>query len=128
QWEQEKRWREEDRAASLAARERDLVDLQEHKGALTKAAGISYLSLVCHEDSWTFIARETFGIWRPWWVTSHTASWFMRNGTEPTPQEAYQFRMSPNLAPGRITKHKDGMQTVQLSGHNLVHILEALRA
>jgi len=101
---------------------RRAVDQQTHVSAMRRAAGVSYLTLVCHEDTWTFVARRAFGAWEPQWVTSLNAS----RRTEDHP--FYQrFRVEPNLPVGRITKFKAGMQETVLSGHNLVEILAALR-
>lgn len=30
----------------------------------------SYLTLVCHEDTWTLVATEAFGRWKPCWIAS----------------------------------------------------------
>ncbi|MGW6836305.1 hypothetical protein ACWGCI_23265, partial [Streptomyces sp. NPDC054949] len=127
-WEQEKRWREEDRAAKRKVLQDNAVFLSEHNEHLKVAAGISYLTLVCHEDTWTFVATVAFGIWRPAWVTS------VRNAigiaSAPRWDDVTNFTVDPNLPDGRITKlvlEKDGMQKVVLSGHNLVRILDTLR-
>ncbi|MFI8515407.1 hypothetical protein ACIGHB_30190 [Streptomyces sp. NPDC085460] len=145
-WEQEKRWREEDRNTArekeAAARERQAAESQKkaeeaaqqeetykflykhHLQVLRKAATVSYVSLNCHEDTWTFLARRTFGTWSPEWLTS------VSQGSEQTgitgPKGKVGFIKDPNLVPGRITKHTNGMQTVEVSGANLVAILESL--
>jgi hypothetical protein len=123
-WEQEKRWREEDRAAQLKARERNLVELTEHNATMRKAVAVSYLTLVCHEDTWTFVARVAFGQWQPNWVTSEGSGIMVDT---PTHYQGDNFKVNPNLPRGRITKHTAGLQSVVLSGHNLVRILETLR-
>ncbi|MYX18384.1 hypothetical protein GTY67_34105 [Streptomyces sp. SID8374] len=63
QWEQEKRWREEDRAARQKAVAENAVDLAVHNANVKAAASVSYLTLVCHEDTWTFMATRAFGQW-----------------------------------------------------------------
>jgi len=132
-WEQEKRWREEDRQESKAreaaeqekkAREEETYRIiyRAHLDVLQTAATISYVSLTCHEDTWTFLARRAFGIWSPEWLTS-----VEQDGSDvPGPTGKADFTKDPNLTPGRITKHEDGMQTVEVSGDNLVAILESL--
>lgn len=145
-WEQEKRWREEDRDTTrqkqVAAQERVDAESQkkeeeaarqeetyrlvyrEHLRVLKKAATVSYVSLNCHEDTWTFLARRAFGTWSPEWLTSVSQD---SEETENTgPQGKAGFIKDPNLVPGRITKHANGMQTVEVSGANLVAILESL--
>ncbi|HEV2637184.1 MAG TPA: hypothetical protein VGX23_18670 [Actinocrinis sp.] len=101
---------------------RHAIDQQTHIAAMRKAAGVSYLTLVCHEDTWTFVARRAFGSWEPEWITSVTT--FPRNSQHP---HYPRFTVEPNLPVGRITKFKAGMQETVLSGHNLVEILAALR-
>ncbi|NUK50384.1 hypothetical protein HRW14_08785 [Streptomyces lunaelactis] len=126
QWEQEKQWREEDRAAEVKAREANSVATDEHNEAMRIAAGVSYLTLECHEDTWTFVAIKAFGFWKPDWVTSEVQP--DKSPTKGPWTYAYdQIKTKPNLPPGRITKLDDGMQEVSLSGHNLVQILDALR-
>ncbi len=90
---------------------------------LRTAATISYVSLTCHEDTWTFLARRAFGTWSPEWLTS-----VAQEGSDvPGPRKkTVAFIKNPNLTPGRITKHENGMQTVEVSGDNLVAILERL--
>ncbi|WP_367141002.1 MULTISPECIES: hypothetical protein [Streptomyces] len=123
QWAQEKRWQEEDRAARLKAQAGNAVAVSEHNATLKKAAGVSYLTLVCHEDTWTFIAMEAFGFWRPDWDNSE-----YNKGRGPWNSDTYnRVSPNPNLVKGRIKKLEAGMQEVILSRHNLVHILEALR-
>ncbi|MFF8036216.1 hypothetical protein [Streptomyces sp. NPDC016626] len=143
-WEQEKRWREEDReenkAREAAARDRQAEEearkveekarteetyayiYKAHLLTLKKAATVSYVSLTCHEDTWTFLARRAFGAWSPEWLTSVTQS----ESELPGPTTKAEFTKNPNLTPGRITKQEDGMQTVEVSGDNLVTILDAL--
>jgi hypothetical protein len=144
-WEQEKRWREEDRAAQVgkeAAREAEqarldrdkaaeharVVDgyavlLQAHGPVLRKAIAVGRLSLTCHEDTWTFMARRTFGMWQPAWTTSQVP--LLPHPGAPDGR-CGAWSKSPNLPPGRIVKHDDGMQTIVLSGDNLVAILDDL--
>ncbi|MEU9396811.1 hypothetical protein AB0D86_43320 [Streptomyces sp. NPDC048324] len=126
-WEQEKRWREEDRAATQKAIAANAVGADEHGAAMKAAAGVSYLTLVCHEDTWTFVATEAFGRWKPCWITSTHDQNDTRGPN--TAWVGHRWIVNPNLPEGRITKDKDGsgMQKVVLSGHNLVRILEALR-
>ncbi len=121
--EQERRWREEDRVILRAALAANRVALEQHNDTLRRAAGVSYLTLRCHEDTWTFLARTAFGVWEPAWTQS-TRDPYDRVG--PTATRAAHFTTNPNLPPGRITKADGGMQDVQLSGHNLVHLLDAL--
>ncbi|MGW7620821.1 hypothetical protein ACWGLG_34290 [Streptomyces antimycoticus] len=142
-WEQEKQWREEDRAAELQKKEEaDKRRLQEqeeeekkkqerqelynwlyrkHLDAQHKAGTVSYIDLVCHEDTWTYIARRAFGMWEPGWVTSQKGT----GGDGPGTADG-AFTKDPNLVEGRISKQSDGMQTVQVSGDNLVTILDVL--
>lgn len=145
-WEQEKRWKEEEREETrereAAAREKKAAEdlaAQEEKAAeeerrqklyntlyiahhevLKRAATVSYVRLTCHEDTWTFIARRAFGTWSPEWLTSVPS-----NPPQPgAPGPKISFTKNPNLTPGRITKQDNGMQTVEVSGDNLVTILE----
>ncbi|MGW0845564.1 hypothetical protein ACWD26_36605 [Streptomyces sp. NPDC002787] len=122
--EQERRWREEDRTVLRAALAANRVALDQHNGTLRRAAGVSYLTLRCHEDTWTFLARTAFGIWEPGWTQS-TRDPYDRVG--PGATKAARFTADPNLPPGRITKADGGMQDVLVSGHNLVLLLDALR-
>lgn len=155
-WEQEKRWREEDRVTALRRQEEERVAaaqqqaeqaeltalndqaeaeekaarqetfkslLAMHSVVMSSAATISYLSLTCHEDTWTYIARLAFGVWQPEWTTSVVQE---RAGAGGPVVSDPGFTKNPNLVPGRITKQPDGMQTVAVSGDNLVAILEAL--
>ncbi|MFE7618183.1 hypothetical protein [Streptomyces sp. NPDC057496] len=137
-WEQEKRWREEDRQEQRQKkaeqerlkqekeREREetfTVLYRAHLRVMKKAVTVSYLSLVCHEDTWTFLARRAFGHWSPEWVTSVRQDQPGRGGPVAKDED---FRKDPNLTPGRITKQDNGMQTVDVSGDNLVTILDRL--
>ncbi|MGW0708089.1 hypothetical protein ACWD4G_19405 [Streptomyces sp. NPDC002643] len=121
--EQERRWREEDREVLLAALAANRVALADHNTTLQRAAGVSYITLRCHEDTWTFMARTAFGVWEPTWTQS-TRDPYDRIG--PGPARAGRFTAHPNLPTGRIIKGDAGMQDVLLSGHNLVVILDAL--
>ncbi|MFF9638727.1 hypothetical protein ACF1D2_29635 [Streptomyces bacillaris] len=129
QWEQEKRWREEDRAARQKAIAENAVELAVHNANVKAAASVSYLTLVCHEDTWTLMATRAFGQWKPEWTQSVkpplTASW------APTWAEQTNFTVDPNLPEGRIKKlpsgtARTGMQQVLLSGHNLTQLLSSL--
>lgn len=144
-WEQEKRWREEDReekrlkeAAQEELRQEEVRKQEErqareretytalykwHLELMQKAATVSYVSLICHEDTWTFLARRAFGAWSPEWVTSVVQDQPGQGG--PTGKQG-SFKKDPNLTPGRITKQDNGMQTVEVSGDNLVTILDSL--
>ncbi|MEU1826642.1 hypothetical protein ABZ502_29955 [Streptomyces abikoensis] len=123
QWAQGKRWKEEDRAVRLKAQQENSVDLAEHNVTMKTAASVSYLTLVCHEDTWTFIAKQAFGFWCPDWDNSE-----LEKGKGPWDWNSYdRVRPNPNLTKGRIKKLEAGMQEVLLSGHNLVRILETLR-
>lgn len=123
--EQERRWREEDRSVLRAALAANRVALEQHNATLRRAAGVSFLTLRCHEDTWTFLARTAFGAWEPGWTQS-TRDPYDRVG--PTAAGEARLTTDPNLPPGRITKADGGMQDVQLSGHNLVLVLDSLRA
>ncbi|MFE6620802.1 hypothetical protein ACFZBP_07860 [Streptomyces sp. NPDC008086] len=123
-WEQEARWREEDRAVALAARAANEVSAARHGELMRRLAGISYVTLRCHEDTWTFMARAAFGVWRPSWTQSTYDGW---NRVGPDGKGLSLFTANPNLPQGRIVKGADGMQDVLVSGHNLVLILDALR-
>lgn len=122
--EQERLWREEDRAILQSALAANRVALEQHNGTLQRAAGVSYITLRCHEDTWTFLARTAFGVWEPGWTQS-TRDPYDRVG--PSATRAAHFTANPNLPPGRITKADDGMQDILLSGHNLGLVLDALR-
>ncbi|MFK4213905.1 hypothetical protein [Streptomyces sp. NPDC030920] len=155
-WEQEKRWREEDRQEQRQERaekekirqeeekEKEMLRQEEqqkkaekwarteetysilytaHLGVMKKAATASYVSLICHEDTWTFIARSAFGMWSPDWLTSVVQEQPGQGG--PVSKEG-SFTKDPNLTPGRITKQDNGMQTIEVSGDNLVTILDQL--
>lgn len=121
--EQERRWREEDREVLRAALAANRVALADHNATLQRATAISYITLRCHEDTWTFMARTAFGVWEPTWTQS-TRDPYDRVG--PGPAKAGRFTAHPNLPPGRVIKGDAGMQDVLLSGHNLVLILDAL--
>lgn len=101
---------------------RHAVDQPTHLAAMRRAAGVSYLVLVSHEDTWSFVARRAFGAWEPQWVTSTNA--YPWKADHPY---CRRFTVEPNLPVGRISKFKAGMQETVLSGHNLVEILAALR-
>ncbi|MEU4032319.1 hypothetical protein [Streptomyces anulatus] len=128
QWEQEKRWREEDRAARQKAIAENAVDLAVHNEKVRAATGVSYLTLVCHEDTWTFMATRAFGQWKPKWTQS------VENSAVPyAPKwdEVSGFTVDPNLPEGRIKKvvngtARHGMQQVLLSGYNLTQLLSSL--
>ncbi|MEU6352918.1 hypothetical protein ABZ896_26925 [Streptomyces sp. NPDC047072] len=120
--EQELRWKEEDRAVRLAASARNSAGLDDHAESMRRLAGLSYVTLRCHEDTWTFIARAAFGQWEPSWTQSEWNSY--RNGPDRT--RLYRFTIDPNLPDGRIRKTTSGMQDVFVSGHNLVRILDTL--
>ncbi|MFG3180231.1 hypothetical protein ACGFZC_34975 [[Kitasatospora] papulosa] len=144
-WEQEKRWRDEDREeqrqkqaeeeklrqkreqvrAAEEARNAETTSIlyRAHLGVLDKAATVSYVSLICHEDTWTFLARRAFGTWAPEWVTSVRQDKPGQGG--PVAKQAF-FKKDPNLTPGRINKQDNGMQTVEVSGDNLVTLLGQL--
>lgn len=94
-----------------------------HVAAMQRAIGLSFVHVTLHEDTWTFIARSSFGIWEARWDTSTS------HGDPSSPHRSHHFpHGAPNLQRGQIVKHQDGMQTVLLSGHNLVTILASLRA
>ncbi|MGA5198250.1 hypothetical protein [Streptomyces exfoliatus] len=130
QWEQEKRWREEDRAERQKVLAENSESLKVHNDNLRAAMGVSYLTLFCHEDTWTFMAGRAFGIWKPEWTSSIPASGLMNVQGRPTSTEGLKFTVDPNLPEGRIKKITalKGMQEVLLSGHNLAQLLSALYA
>ncbi|WP_158751316.1 hypothetical protein [Streptomyces bicolor] len=123
-WEQEERWREEDRAVARAARAANEVSAVRHGEVMRRLAGISYVTLHCHEDTWTFMARAAFGAWEPAWSQS---TYDAGNRVGPDGRRLSMLSVDPNLPRGRITKGADGMQDVVVSGHNLVRILDVLR-
>ncbi|MFF0051659.1 hypothetical protein [Streptomyces sp. NPDC005498] len=125
QWEQEKRWREEDRAARQKAIAKNVTDLAVHNKNMRAATGVSYLTLTCHEDTWTFMAVRAFGQWRPAWTQS-TRTLLYGVSHAPTISEAERFTVDSNLPEGRIKKVRNGMQEVLLSGHNLTQLLSTL--
>lgn len=127
QWEQEKRWREEDRVARQKAIAENAPALAVHNEHLRTAASVSYLTLVCHEDTWTFMARLAFGIWQPTW----TQSTYVIGGDWGPRKFEDTFTVDPNLPEGRIKKistglSRNGLQQVLLSGHNLTQLLSTL--
>ncbi|MFF8919395.1 hypothetical protein ACF08M_40470 [Streptomyces sp. NPDC015032] len=131
QWEQDKRWREEDRAARQKAIAENSADLAVHNENVRAATGVSYLTLVCHEDTWTFMAIRAFGQWKPEWTQSTRPVTILDIPNAPSSIEASRFGVDPNLPEGRIKKitsgtAKNGMQQVILSGHNLAQLLAAL--
>lgn len=125
-WEQEKRWREEDRAARQKAIAENAPALAEHNANLRAATGVSYLTLACHEDTWTFMATRAFGQWKPTWTQSTRPTSITQIPNCPDSVEATRFTADPNLPEGRIKKSGKGMQEVLLSGHNLAQLLNAL--
>lgn len=130
EWEQEKRWREEDRAARQKAITENTTALGAHNANMKVAAGVSYLTLVCHEDTWTFMAIRAFGHWKPAWTQS-THTGFVSYQHAPDGDGSRRFTVNPNLPEGRIKKLSEknvrhGMQEVILSGHNLTQLLAAL--
>ncbi|MFY0516132.1 hypothetical protein ACOMD4_37965 [Streptomyces anulatus] len=131
QWEQEKRWREEDRAARQKAIAENSADLAVHNENVKAATGVSYLTLVCHEDTWTFMAIRAFGQWKPEWTQSTRPKTILDIPNAPGSIDAQRFGTDPNLPEGRIKKitsdaARNGMQQVILSGHNLVQLLNSL--
>ncbi|WP_329166937.1 hypothetical protein OHB49_42685 (plasmid) [Streptomyces sp. NBC_01717] len=91
--------------------------------------GVSYLTLTCHEDTWTFMAVRAFGQWKPAWTQSTEA--LLGVPYCPDIIEARRFTVDPNLPEGRIKKvseglTRSGMQEVLLSGHNLTQLLSTL--
>lgn len=129
QWEQEMRWREEDRAARQKAIATNTTDLAAHNQNMRAATSVSYLTLTCHEDTWTFMAIRAFGQWKPSWTQSTEALIGVPHG--PNIIEAQRFTVDPNLPQGRIKKvsagpTRSGMQEVLLSGHNLTQLLSTL--
>ncbi|MFJ5809580.1 hypothetical protein [Streptomyces sp. NPDC093093] len=144
-WEQEKRWLEEDRQerrTKEAAENRLLLQRQEeqraeaerrketdailtrwHLDVMKRAAAVSYVSLVCHEDTWTFLAHNSFGNWAPAWITSTVQERAGRGGPGPKDRP---FSKDPKLSVGRITKFDNGLQRIEVSGDNLVRILDKL--
>jgi hypothetical protein len=129
QWEQEKRWREEDRDARQKAIAENAPALAVHNEHLKTATGVSYLTLVCHEDTWTFMAIRAFGQWQPAWTQSEKPT--ITTHYAPTWNEMGKFTVDPNLPEGRIKKlgpisGRTGLQQVLLSGHNLTQLLNAM--
>ncbi|MFJ7258204.1 hypothetical protein ACIQWV_38180 [Streptomyces sp. NPDC098085] len=128
QWEQEKRWREEDRAARQKAIAENAAGLAVHNESVRAAASVSYLTLICHEDTWAFMAIRAFGQWKPEWTQSVKPP--ITPSYAPT-WEMTKFTVNPNLPEGRIKKlgpglTRNGMQQVILSGHNLTQLLSSL--
>ncbi|MBK3586059.1 hypothetical protein JHN49_20885 [Streptomyces sp. MBT57] len=130
-WEQEKRWREEDRAARLekeaeqaqleaeqeksdqearaeeeqSQKEKDKrsSDLYEqlygvHHDLLDTAGTVSFVQLECHEDTWSYIARQAFGMWQPQWTTSASVRRVDLRLTGSSPRT----RISPRVASSSI--------------------------
>lgn len=130
-WEQEKRWREEDRVARQKVIAENAPALAEHNEHMKTATGVSYLTLVCHEDTWTFMAIRAFGQWKPAWTQSTRPSSVVGIPSAPEWSEYDQFAVDPNLPDGRIKKlgpisGRTGLQQVLLSGHNLTQLLSAM--
>ncbi|MFD4023758.1 hypothetical protein ACFWRV_09600 [Streptomyces sp. NPDC058576] len=42
----------------------------EHHDMLNTAGTVSFVQLECHEDTWSYIARQAFGMRQPRWTTS----------------------------------------------------------
>lgn len=130
QWEQDKQWREEDRAARQKSVAENSVDLAVHNENVRAATGVSYLTLVCHEDTWTFMAIRAFGQWQHAWTQSKVSGIYSVAHAPDSVQVA-RFTANPNLPEGRIKKlpsgtARNGMQQVILSGHNLTQLLSSL--
>ncbi|MFD8756272.1 hypothetical protein ACFV0O_35620 [Kitasatospora sp. NPDC059577] len=109
-WEQEKRWREEeDREAVQTAVAANTVGLAEHNSAMVIAAGVSYLTLVSHEDTWAFIARQAFGVWSPDWRSSDYSGdgWSGPNASVPATRRRRYARESPSKAPRVVDGHRN---------------------
>ncbi|MFD4176166.1 hypothetical protein [Streptomyces anulatus] len=90
-----------------------------HHDLLNTAGTVSFVQLECHEDTWSYIARQAFGMWQPRWTTSVL-------GEAGGPPADGKFIKDPNLSEGRIVKHSNGMQVIIVSGDNLTRILEVL--
>ncbi|MCX4581224.1 hypothetical protein OHB41_50670 [Streptomyces sp. NBC_01571] len=130
-WQQEKQWREDDRAARLKIAADNAPALAEHNGHMKTAAGVSYLTLICHEDTWTFMAQRAFGQWEPAWTQSTKPTSMAQIHEAPGSVDSTRFTVDPNLPPGRIRKlgaasGRSGLQEVLLSGHNLTQLLGVL--
>ncbi|MFJ9167357.1 hypothetical protein ACIRN5_23645, partial [Lysinibacillus fusiformis] len=67
---------------------------------------------------------RAFGMWKPNWIKS-TFDGNYWNG--PNLAARGPFKVDPNLREGRIKRLDGGLLSVQLSGHNLLPILESLR-
>ena len=122
-------WREEDRAARQKAIADNAPALEEHNEHMRAATGVSYLTLICHEDTWTFMAVRAFGQWKAVWTQSTRGAYGVPYA--PDIVEEGQFTVDPNLPEGRIKKisegsSRSGLQQVLLSGHNLTQLLSAL--
>ncbi len=130
-WEQEQRWGEEDRAARQKVAAENTPALAAHNEHMRAATGVSYLTLVCHEDTWTFMAIRAFGQWKPAWTQSTRQDSVLDLPYTPAWSEQNRFTVDPNLVQGRIKKlgsgsTHSGIQEVLLSGHNLTQLLSAL--
>lgn len=101
-WEQEKRWREEDRAARQKAIAENSAELAVHNSNVKAAASVSYLTLVCHEDTWTFMAARAFGQWKPEWTQSVKP---------PSPPPGRQHGTNRRTSPLTRTCRKDGSRS-----------------
>lgn len=93
------------RSAAAEEREEKRRFQERHCLLLCKAAGIAWVQVVCHEDTWRFVERTVFPP-----ADGIVAIWL---GAEDFPQE-------------RIVRGAAGMVTVTVSGPHLVRCLTML--
>ncbi|MGI5447397.1 hypothetical protein ACQEVM_16745 [Streptomyces sp. CA-243310] len=113
----------EQRAEAERRKETDAILTRWHLDVMKRAAAVSYVSLICHENTWTFLAHKSFGNWAPTWTTSTVQERAGRGGPGPKDKP---FSKDPKLSVGRITKFDNGIQRIEVSGDNLVRILDKL--
>lgn len=82
-----------------------------HQGRLEKAAGVSSLQIVCHEDTWSFVEQMAF----PKLAAGHHIPRYGSVHADDFPRD-------------RVTSSGNGMVTVTLSGPHLVKCLTIFRA
>jgi len=80
-----------------------------HRERLDKAAGVSSMQIVCHEDTWEFVNQTVFPV-----VGYHIAY--------------YGAVQSERFPSDRVTSSGNGMVTVTLSGRHLVRCLTIFQA
>jgi hypothetical protein len=112
-------WKQRREIAAELREERDKEVIEAHRAKkafeslhrlrLDKAAGVSSMQIVCHEDTWTFVEQTVFPV-----MGYHIAYYGM-----------VEHEVFPR---DRVTNSGNGMVTVTLSGRHLVRSLTIFRA